>query len=449
MIEEIVIGKHTLESLTTGMYSDAKVIYREYIQNSVDSIEEAIAKGIIDRKEAKINITVNKGSQKIIISDNGTRISSEEAMKKLLDIGNSTKDPEDAIGFRGIGRLAGLSYCKNLKFITSYQGERKKTTVSFDASKLEKLLIPKQYSEYDLLRVIEEITTTEVKREELDKHYFKVILEGVENTDYILEYDRVKRYLSQVAPLPFDPNKFSFAQKIKNKLKSENIFINEYNIFLNDSDSKDIQLFKPISSKFVADIRNKTEDYIKDVEVKSIKDKKGDLIAVLWYTKSNFYGTIVDNKKKGLRLRKRNIQIGDRSTLNCIFKEDRFNGWFQGEVYAIDKNLVPNARRDNFEKNQTYKTLLKKLQRIGDELSKEIRKISKQRNKVKKKKKLYKKFDYLNDTVNDAHEFKILNLIDSLSENEKEVLDKVFNIISDNYEKEKVDEFINEIIDNF
>lgn len=43
MAEEInvEIGKYTLESLTIGMYSDSKIIYREYIQNSVDSLEEA------------------------------------------------------------------------------------------------------------------------------------------------------------------------------------------------------------------------------------------------------------------------------------------------------------------------------------------------------------------------------------------------------------------------
>ena len=39
MAEETVqVGKYTLESLTTGMYSDPKIVYREYIQNSVDSL---------------------------------------------------------------------------------------------------------------------------------------------------------------------------------------------------------------------------------------------------------------------------------------------------------------------------------------------------------------------------------------------------------------------------
>ena len=32
--ETVQVGKYTLESLTTGMYSDPKIVYREYIQNS-------------------------------------------------------------------------------------------------------------------------------------------------------------------------------------------------------------------------------------------------------------------------------------------------------------------------------------------------------------------------------------------------------------------------------
>ena len=47
MQSEIKIGKYTLESLTTGMYTDPKIIYREYIQNSVDAIEEAINNGYL------------------------------------------------------------------------------------------------------------------------------------------------------------------------------------------------------------------------------------------------------------------------------------------------------------------------------------------------------------------------------------------------------------------
>lgn len=44
---DISIGKFTLESLTTGMYSEPESCYREYIQNAVDSLDSAIEQGIL------------------------------------------------------------------------------------------------------------------------------------------------------------------------------------------------------------------------------------------------------------------------------------------------------------------------------------------------------------------------------------------------------------------
>lgn len=51
MAENIQVGKYTLESLTTGMYSDPKIIYREYIQNSVDALEMAVEQNLLSVKE--------------------------------------------------------------------------------------------------------------------------------------------------------------------------------------------------------------------------------------------------------------------------------------------------------------------------------------------------------------------------------------------------------------
>ena len=37
------IGKDVIESLTLGMYEDCRFIYREYIQNSADQVDKAVA----------------------------------------------------------------------------------------------------------------------------------------------------------------------------------------------------------------------------------------------------------------------------------------------------------------------------------------------------------------------------------------------------------------------
>lgn len=49
-MNEPVAGKFLLEILTRGMYSNPMHIYREYIQNSSDSIDKAIEAGILQSR---------------------------------------------------------------------------------------------------------------------------------------------------------------------------------------------------------------------------------------------------------------------------------------------------------------------------------------------------------------------------------------------------------------
>ena len=50
------VGKNILDNLTTGMYSDSKVIYREYIQNACDQIDLALSWGLLTSDEANVDI---------------------------------------------------------------------------------------------------------------------------------------------------------------------------------------------------------------------------------------------------------------------------------------------------------------------------------------------------------------------------------------------------------
>ena len=103
----IQVGKYTLESLTTGMYSDPKIVYREYIQNSVDSLENAVSQNMIEPQSMRIDIVADIENAYISIRDNGTGIKAAEAASTLMNIGNSQKRHSNNRGFRGIGRLGG------------------------------------------------------------------------------------------------------------------------------------------------------------------------------------------------------------------------------------------------------------------------------------------------------------------------------------------------------
>lgn len=121
--EAVQVGKYTLESLTTGMYSDPKIVYREYIQNSVDSLENAISLGLLEPQSMRIDIVVNAEESYISIKDNGTGITADSAAKTLMNVGSSKKRNSNNRGFRGIGRLGGMSYCDTLIFTTSAENE--------------------------------------------------------------------------------------------------------------------------------------------------------------------------------------------------------------------------------------------------------------------------------------------------------------------------------------
>ena len=59
----------------------------------------------------------------------------------------------------------------------------------------------------------------------------------------------------------------------------------------------------------------------------------------------------------GFRLRQGNIQIGRNSAVNHLFKENRGNSYFVGEIFAVDRRLIPNSQRDYFNENEQRKYL--------------------------------------------------------------------------------------------
>ena len=65
------VGKNILDNLTTGMYSDSKVIYREYIQNACDQIDLAMDLGILLDNEGYVDIFIDSKNRYISIKDRG------------------------------------------------------------------------------------------------------------------------------------------------------------------------------------------------------------------------------------------------------------------------------------------------------------------------------------------------------------------------------------------
>lgn len=112
MEHQLLIGKFTLESLTSGLYVSPLDLYREYVQNAADSIDEALEQGILKKGEEKISITVSESERIIKISDNGTGVGANDIYSNLIDIGNSKKrhsNSHEALGELEIIRIRILS----------------------------------------------------------------------------------------------------------------------------------------------------------------------------------------------------------------------------------------------------------------------------------------------------------------------------------------------------
>ena len=378
-MNNIVIGKHTLESLTSGMYSDPYVVYREYIQNATDSIDDAFHQGLLNPGEDSINIDINPSERRISIFDNGCGVPSNLAVKTLISIGNSRKDSSNSRGFRGIGRLSALSYCSKLTFETSYFSEKQGTRIVIDSKQLSELLAQVSDVDVSVLDVLQQVYSHSTFPEKAKRHYFRVIMDGVDIASDLTNVSEVISYISQNAPVPYDKASFPWGYEITQRIHKEGFAIRSYNIFVSCGNAHQ-KICKPYKGEFLSDKGKQIYDKIHDIEIVKFNNSDGTLSAIGWIAKTSFLGSIYDKSIKGLRVRKGNILIGDQQTLNVLFKDARFNGWSIGEIFAVDPQLIPNARRDNFEKNAAYFSLIEQMMPLAAKITKTIRSTSATRN---------------------------------------------------------------------
>ena len=343
------VGKNILDNLTTGMYSDSKVIYREYIQNACDQIDIAIREGLLQPKEGIVDIFTDNNKRYISIKDNATGVRNSVFVEDLGDIANSNKEIGKNKGFRGIGRLCGLAYCKTLKFTTSYCGESIKSTMTCDAKKMREMLV--ENKKYTLDEIWDEIVSFSTEPAETDEHFFEVEMFDInkENTD-LLDNDKVREYLSFIAPVPYR-NTFILRSQIYSHAAKLDYHIDEYCVKVNG-----YQIFKEYTTKLKEPSGSslKVYDDISKLEFHNFKNSNGELIAWMWVGLSRFEKQIPKvNQMRGLRLRSANIQLGNDDSLQGLFKESRGNYYFVGEVFAVSRDLIPNSQRDYFNENET------------------------------------------------------------------------------------------------
>jgi hypothetical protein len=362
-------GVYLLENLTSGMYTDPFAILREYVQNGVDSIDLTTDKGPADQLEIKIEL--DPGERQIFIRDNGQGIPAAYAEEVLSSIGSSNKTTPNLRGFRGIGRLGGIAFSDMAVFKTKAAGENVESVQEWDCKSLRKLLAENKNRSMTFDQVFQNITTFSQNRCKRSlESFFEVTLYGISSfRNYIFDITRARRYLSQVAPVPFHPDDFSFAHEVDNYLERNLKHYQKYNIVLNDD-----RIFKPYKDK--VKITKGGFDKITEIKFIDLCDANGELTAYGWYgEREELLGSIIKgDDSSGIRVRVGNIMIGDDHLLDSCFREPRFSSYAVGEVHIECNELIPNSRRDDFIDNGTKNVFYNVVEKeIGLPISKEIR----------------------------------------------------------------------------
>jgi molecular chaperone HtpG len=377
------VGAFVLETLTTGMYTDPLDSLREYVQNSSDSIRSAEKQGLLTQGEGRIVVHVEDGARRVTIRDNGLGVAKALIESTLLNVGISEKTLGVDAGFRGIGRLAGIAYCRRLAFRTSHAGESDCVTLSLDCDGIREAIRPgiSEVRELtDVLACNSHVTSTKA---DLEDRFFEVVLDEVtEGASGFLDESRLEEYLGQVAPVEFDAQRFLYAPQITECARSQGLLVPTVTVLLT-TPRVTRQVLKPYRTHYRTQ-RNNYEVHVKGVRFWP-EPPAVDAPFWLWYGVSELAG-MLDDRSAGIRFRKHNIQVGGPERVAELFaaggrSNARFNAYYIGEIHVTDPRVIPNARRDGFEDCDTWLRAKTELSAFIADRCEEVRATSDARNR--------------------------------------------------------------------
>ena len=370
------IGGALLDVITTGMYSDPLMVYREYVQNSADSIQTAVDMGVLSPSDGTVRFEVSGSERTISIEDNGLGVTNSEAARALGSVGVSEKKGISQRGFRGIGRLGGLAYCDTLRFETRAGAEQLVAVVEWDGRKARELLEELERDDTLTNRVRSIVSTRFVPAGSDDPaRFFRVTMRNVQrfHADELMNVKMIRSYLAQVAPVAYDENMFSHAKVIMQRLL-EIPGYQAVNITVNGE-----PVMRPYRD-WVLTSGNK-ETTIKSIEDFEIEGARGDQLAWGWYASFEYAGALpISEPTRGIRVRQGNMEVGDERALTSMYTEPRFAVWHVGEIHIANGAVRQNARRDGFERSGEYEAYLQQLSLLGRHLSRLCRESSVRRS---------------------------------------------------------------------
>ena len=368
----VTVGSSILGLVTSGIYDDPLSIYREYIQNSVDELSR------LNGVEGKVEITINPRQKKVSICDNGPGLTYQECLSDLVPLSQSKKCLGRDRGFRGIGRLSGLAFAESVTFLTRTSARDPVTRVVWSKLGFADQAVSVQSTEPGFQDWVKVETLDD---SDYPEHFFRVEIHGVSrhSAGVLLNREAVRGYISEVCPVPLAPE-FPFFSEVQGIFP---IHQRPYSLRITlNGDERPIQRQYGPAIALSASKEDHFHGFEK-VRLPSV-DGRGDA-AVGWIAHSSYLGAIPKaNRIRGIRARIGNIQVGDERVFDQLFEEERFNRWCVGELHIVDQRIIPNGRRDYFERNPHLRNLENHLSPILGQITARCRAASSNRNKSKK-----------------------------------------------------------------
>lgn len=345
------MGLRLLETLTSALYEDPIVFFREYVQNSADAFtRHPVA-------NARIDIKIDKKNKKIVFLDNGYGIPKKDFIDKMTSIGKSDKSKAiDQIGFRGIGRLAAMPFCKELIFKNKVENEEEIQVFSWDGEKYNTLL--SQSETDDLESAIEQITQKSILKYEgnISDHFFKVELVSYRTEiEELVNGKDFKQNLCRLLPLKY-ADSFEAKKSIHShyeKFMGESLEKYEFDVYLDNE-----QLYKPYSEAHILE----SDVVFWDLSFEQLSEEvPAEKIGVLWFTFNRKVSSNPANSPRGIFVRSKNMLLGNEYAIaDSVSKGNNdyvttyreltqtLNGVY-GELLIDTQRLSDNARRDWFK----------------------------------------------------------------------------------------------------
>ena len=367
MIKNIYVGRNLLETLTSALYESPIILFREYVQNSLDAYNESQKKGYAPIENFSVDISIDKKTRTIKIRDNGYGIESKVAFEKdMLSFGDSRKsDKSQFIGFRGIGRISAVPFCEKLTFINKASGQEKKNICEWKGETFKQLINNDYKDTKSFEDVIKRIVAVWDEDGSIDEHFFEVVIENyTKEVEEVIENKNFEVNLRKLLPLKYD-SEFTKSAEI----------ISRYNSFMNEHFEKYMCCIKLNGKELTKRYTDKEHILASDIIFVEIRDKttignnEGDKAGIMWFTFNQLMTAKRNDKDYGIMVRSKNVLMGTNDTFAdlCEDSSEHVASYSQlaatlrgvyGELLINSINLKDNARRDWFKVDE-YSLALK------------------------------------------------------------------------------------------